>query len=246
MLHALGAPLVGAVRIDGTSYIIDEFGVVHQDPPVVMERYDCDYVRTRYDSIPDKVREMSFLRIGWLVGAVKSFTSILDVGYGNGDFLRTLGLWSDWKLARYGFDVSGYPLPDGCESADSLRADVDVACFFDSLEHIPDLDEALSSLRANWIAVTAPWRPALTAFGSWRHRRPGEHLHHFTPDSLARLMASKGYEAVIYRETLENALRPPQAGEERNTFTALYRRVQVNRARIIPCPIQRSEVAIYA
>ena len=94
---------------------------------------------------------------------------------------------------------------------------------FDSLEHIPDLG-FIEEIGAKWIAITAPWYPGPAKFAEWKHRRPGEHLHHFTPESLMRFMRNCEYKAEIIGETLEDALRPPDAGMEHNTFTALYRR----------------------
>jgi hypothetical protein len=216
--------------IDGILYITDECGVVHQHPPDITMTYDRDYVASRYDVIPDKVREMSMLRIGWLVGEIQRFSSILDVGYGNGDFLKAWALWPNWEMRRYGADISGYPLPDGCVSIDltnvdeiQLTKDIDVVTFFDSLEHIPDLS-FMRHIQSQWIALTVPWFPGQECFANWKHRRPGEHLHHFTPHSLSLFMFNYGYYSQTFQQSLEDGLRPPCDGYTKNTFTALYKR----------------------
>ena len=71
------------------NYDIDEFGVIHQKK-IYPITYDEKYVKERYDTYGEKVRQMSFLRLGYLLGAINKIPkSILDVGYGNGDFLKT-------------------------------------------------------------------------------------------------------------------------------------------------------------
>jgi len=208
-------------------YQVDQWGVIHQVPPTVTQRYDRTYVAERYDSIPDKVRQMSLLRVGFIIGTVRSFYTLLDVGYGNGDFLDVWRLCPEWHVEVTGHDVSGYPPPTGIETIgrDEIPKRVfDVVTFFDSLEHLPDLG-LLFELNARHVVVTAPWchaaRLGVEWFRDWKHRRPGEHLHHFSPSSLLLLMQSRGYAPVQCGQPIEDVLRRPANGYE-NTFTAVY------------------------
>ena len=209
-------------------YETDEFGVVHQQDLTVRERYDVEYVRSRYDTIPEKVREMSMLRAGFILGATGAgkLRSVLDIGYGNGDFLRVMH--EAFGADCYGLDVSGYPVPDGCrqlEWAGVMGRHFQLVTLFDSLEHMPSL-EVLDYLDCGFLAVTAPcFHPDLGAdwFRAWKHRRPGEHLHHFSPDSLTGLMASKGYRLLVV-DSIEDALRGSAPDGTWNTFTSVFER----------------------
>ena len=54
-----------------------------------IQNYDKEYVDIRYNSYGEKGLQMSYLRLGFILGALKHTpSSILDVGYGNGDFLK--------------------------------------------------------------------------------------------------------------------------------------------------------------
>lgn len=219
-------PLPKAFKIGAAHYTVDPFGIIHQQPPYTMPKYDVSYVVERYDMIPEQVEKMSFLRAGFLRGVCGPIGRLLDVGYGNGQFLRTMQLAG---CRGFGTDISGYPVPPGCEFipwAPALAAPWGLVTFFDSLEHFPTLD-FLGRLNATWIAVTAPCvseTATVDWLAGWKHLRPGEHLHHFKPSALTVLLQSLGYRVVI-ASFIEDMLRPPPyAGAEPNTFTAVYRR----------------------
>lgn len=213
-------------------YWTDRFGVHHQDgkPEVV---YNVKYVRERYDAYGIKTRAMSCLRLGFIASRLpwSQVRTVLDVGYGNGDFLRMVA--SSGKGA-FGTDVSGYPIEDPnveLVPADWLSQDVSLLTMFDVLEHFPDLN-FLAKLRAKWVVISAPWchwQPGEPGFAEWKHRRPGEHLHHFNPKSLRLLMESVGYQKVCRDDdwNIEDGLRGPVVveGEEReNIFTSIFAR----------------------
>jgi hypothetical protein len=210
--------------VDGDLYRFDAHGVLHQVDPRSLTRYDVDYVKSRYDTLPDRGARMSFLRAGFIIGATGRIAhSVLDVGYGNGSFLRCMGSLGA-KCA--GLDISGYPVPEGCRRAriSDLCAHWDLVTMFDSLEHMPDL-EFLRHMPARFVAVTAPWfhvKQGLDWFASWKHRRPGEHLHHFSPESLRELMHSCGYRQIV-SAPIEDAIRKPE-GNLPNTVTSVFAR----------------------
>lgn len=214
-------------EIDGIRYKTDEWGVVHQDPPAITQKYDVQYIQNRYDSIPDIVHEMSFLRTGFIKGVVGNFNTILDVGYGNGDFLRTQHLWNLRQVKTFGTDISGYPVPRRSTfySWEELPGkQFDIVCFFDSFEHVPD-HKFMEWLQAKWLALTVPWymsEKGVGWFRQWKHRRPGEHIHHFSQVSLARMLKHYGYEFITSQD-LEDGIRLARNGHE-NTFTAMYRK----------------------
>jgi hypothetical protein len=159
----------------------------------------------KYNNLGEIKNYMANLRFGYLVGSLgKLPESIMDVGYGNGDFLKAC--YTIPK--RFGYDVSGYPLPGGCiESNDLLNTPVEVTTFFDSLEHFED-PYIIKNLKSNFIIISVPechyysdeW------FEDWKHRRPDEHLWHFNKKSLISFMNDVGY-FCINTNNMEDCIR---------------------------------------
>jgi hypothetical protein len=208
-------------EVEGVRYVMDRWGVVRQADLSVTQTYDLEYVRVRYDALPDHGRAMSYLRAGFIIGALRSIPgSILDFGYGNGDFLAVM---RDYGCECYGYDISGYPLPKGVYCSDwasVVNRKWGLMSFFDSLEHLESID-FLAALQAYAIVVTAPYMPLNGNFASWKHRRPGEHLRHFTPMALTLMMRDYGYRLMVCR-SLEDVIR--KSDRKGNTFTAVYRK----------------------
>ena len=213
-------------QIGPAQYAVDADGVIHQQPPYELKHYDVGYVSERYDTIPDSVLKLSYARAGFILGVCGEIRNVLDVGYGNGGFLRAM---QSAGVECAGSDISGYPLPPGCRwvAPEDLPArDWDLITFYDSLEHFPSLD-FLRSLRAEYVAITAPCvreGASVDWLAGWKHLRPGEHLHHFTVTAAQRMMARLGYRLgqVGY---VEDMIRTPRAFE-RNIFTAVFHREQ--------------------
>lgn len=218
------SPHLDGFEIDGVRYSSDRHGVIHQDPgpscaPYV---YDRAYVESRYDSLPDHGRAMSLLRAGFLLGAIGYPQTVCDVGYGNGDFLAVMRLFG---AQCFGYDVSGYPVPDGCKAvlATAVREAFELVTFFDSLEHCRDIS-FVAKLRARHVCISVPWRPSLDEFAAWKHRRPGEHLHHFDYDSLRGFMAAAGYR-MLRACSIEDCIRSVGGAARPNILTAVFGRV---------------------
>jgi hypothetical protein len=150
--------------------------------------YTGGYGETRYDLHSES---MSFLRTGYIIGRAKSIGKVLDVGYGNGLFLKT--------IRRAGSEIFGIDVHNkdyGIPKLRSLRdmSRFDVVTFFDSLEHIADL-AIVEEVESSDIFISIPHRPHwfLSYPEQWRHFRPGEHLHYFSTKSLCTLMGMAGY-----------------------------------------------------
>ena len=95
-----------------SNYCITKDGVLRQQNYKI-KKYNKNYIIQSYDKYGDKVFKISHLRLGYLLGSIKEIpNSILDVGYGNGDFLKTCK-----KIIPncYGNDVTSYPIPRGCK-----------------------------------------------------------------------------------------------------------------------------------
>jgi len=153
--------------------------------------YAGQYGARTYNTYPETT---SHLRAGLILGMLDPLRSrrlhtIVDVGYGNGSFLKVMRK-AGWHV--FGIDVHGVDY--GIQSVgfqDDLQ--YDVATFFDSLEHLPDLDAALC-LRVRHAIVSIPHRPSWFRQEPqrWKHFKPGEHLHYFTKESLSALWRRAG------------------------------------------------------
>lgn len=77
-------------------------------------------------------------------------------------------------LHRYGHDISGWKVPDGCEFVEDIMKDhYEVITFFDSLEHMNDI-EFVKDLKCDYVCISVPcchyfdddW------FDNWKHKNP--------------------------------------------------------------------------
>lgn len=128
----------------------------------------------------------------------KDKTKVLDVGYGNGTFLRHLRD-SGWR-SLYGNDISGYRCPTDVTVVDDIfNQEFNVVTFWDVLEHFPD-PSVIKDLKTDYIGVSLPWchwmEMGVDWFANWKHRKPDEHLHHFNHLSLPEFFNTYGYDCV--------------------------------------------------
>lgn len=201
----------------GRQYEIDELGVINQidAEPFV---YDAKYVST-YDTEAYRRQSdiLQALRLGFVIAAHgKTPQKLLDWGYGNGAFMK----FASQQIRNvYGYDVTGIQV-EGCTVFDNqmiTRDDYDVITFWDALEHIPDLDFLSTLWRTKTIVISLPYCHLFALGQKWfdekyKHRKPDEHLHHFTPTSLANLMEKYGWVKVA-SSTHEDIVRVSTYGE---------------------------------
>lgn len=200
---------------------------------VLPYKYDEKYVVDRYDQYGIQCDMMSYLRYGFIVGAMgRKPLSILDIGYGNGSFLK---ICQDGGLATYGTDVSNYELKYGktIEFNKCLEKHFDVITFFDSLEHFENID-FLGKLNCNYICISLPncsYNNINLAYGeeqadeyfkNWKHRRENEHIWHFDGIALAKTMEKYGFK-TISTESIEDVIRKP-IDDFPNILTAIFKK----------------------
>jgi len=206
------------------NYIKNKDGVIQQSKIVnSKKKYDVHYVNESYNLYGDKVTNMSYLRLGFMIGAIKEkINSILDVGYGNGSFLK---ICTEHINECFGNDISEYPLPENCEFIDNIfENNFDVVCFFDSLEHFDDI-EFVSKLKTKYIFISLPWCHYHSDewFEHWKHRRVDEHLYHFNDKSLKNFMLRMGYECILM-SNIEDSIRKP-ISKDYNILSGVFKKI---------------------
>ena len=188
-----------------------------------VQTYNKKYVDDRYNTYGIKGYQMSGLRLGYLISSIdKTPDSILDIGYGNGDFLK---LCSESKIKCYGNDVSGYPLPPNVDFVDNIFDDYyDVISFFDVLEHFEDIN-FIKNLNCKYVFISVPWCHNFNDkwFEGWKHRREDEHLWHFNDKSIVAFFNEMGYK-LITKSNVEDIIRTPIDNNE-NILTCIFEKL---------------------
>ena len=187
-------------------------------------KYDKDYIDKSYNTYGDKTLKMSYLRLGYLLGSIGCIPeSILDVGYGNGDFLLTC---SEIIKNCYGNDVSNYQLPNNIKFVHNIQKEFfDVITFFDSLEHFNEID-FIKNLNCNYIFISLPWCHNYSDewFKTWKHRRENEHIFHFNEESLINFMKENNYE-VINITNFEDTVRK-SLNTDKNILSGIFKKIK--------------------
>jgi len=197
-------------------------GVIEQIDKNIIE-YNTEYVDTRYNTYGELGFRMAYLRLGHIIGSLGCIpNSIMDVGYGNGDFLK---ICKDIIPNCFGSDVSGYPIPEGVTYVDSfLDQEVDIITMYDALEHFEDIN-IIKNAKCKYICVSLPWCHYISDewFENWKHRRPDEHLWHFNDKSLIQFFDDCGFD-IINSSNIEDIIRKPSDPYLSNILTAIFKK----------------------
>jgi hypothetical protein len=203
-------------KIDLENYELNKDGLLYQVSKKTF-LYDIDYVKNRYDKYGELSNYISNLRLGYILGVVDiTIKSIMDIGYGNGSFLKTCK-----KIIPncYGYDIHKYELSDDIVFVeDWINQEVDVVTFFDVIEHFDD-PYIIKNLKTNYIIISVPWCHNFRKdwFMEWKHRRPDEHLWFFNEKNIFDFAKSINYEIINYK-CLEDVVRGP-LNEKNNILT---------------------------
>lgn len=206
------------------NYARNQDGIVYQIDKHPID-YDKTYVENRYVTYGELPTYMAHLRLGNIIGSLGRVPkSILDVGYGDGSFLKVC---NNIIPKCYGHDISSYPVPDGCEEVFDIKENFyDIITFFDSLEHFEDI-EFVKDLKCSAICISVPhcYYKDDAWFEEWKHRRPNEHLWHFDKNSLSNFMRRMGF-VLISSSNIEDIIRKNEK-EELNILTCVFKRNKV-------------------
>lgn len=200
--------------------------------------YDEAYVSLRYDRYPT-TRPMSLLRYQVMMDVLNLHDALeagektvqpgklLDVGYGNGDFIRVC---REHGWDAFGNDVNPtfypgvvrVPLPSEPKWPNRYK----VVTFFDALEHFEDLKSVRwVSHHTDWIIASFPNpAPEFPFKLDWKHYRPGEHHLYFQPTSLEKIFSfDERVAKLVYYGGPEDAIRGKGVGGGRNITTVALR-----------------------
>jgi 2-polyprenyl-3-methyl-5-hydroxy-6-metoxy-1,4-benzoquinol methylase len=196
-------------------------GVIEQITKIKFN-YNKDYINNSYNTYGELGMRMAHQRLGYLIGSLGFIPeSLLDIGYGNGDFLKAA---SSIIPLTYGNDISTYPIPENSIFInDPYNISVDVVTFFDVLEHFHDIYD-IKLLNTKYILISVPnchyfsdnW------FDNWKHRRPEQHFWHFNKESLINFMDEIGYD-VINTTNIEDTIRDNKMDYD-NILTGVFKK----------------------
>jgi hypothetical protein len=191
---------------------------IFQNPLEVRAVYDHAYIADRYDSY-DTTPLISGMRLATLKGCgiATGDGKLLDVGYGNGAFVK--------MAMKAGYDAYGCDVHGADYGVREVKLDGtqrwDVVTFFDSLEHFTTLDVIKQLVqRTSTIVISIPvYPPDFPQNRHWKHYRPGEHLHYFSLGSLCRLFAGK---RLCIRSDIEDVIRGKRPDGGVNVATLVF------------------------
>jgi hypothetical protein len=199
-----------------------DYGLIKQLDPKPFDygfEYSNNYVKLGVLGL-----QMAHLRYGFIRGALGDvkIDSVLDVGYGNGDFLKVAA--KDIS-GCFGTDISNeYPVPPDCSFVDRVDSQhYDLITFFDSLEHMHDIS-FVESLKCSFVCISLPWCHYHSDewFDTWKHRKPDEHIWHFNDKSLVSYMDAMGFDPLCI-SNIEDVIRKGVDSFE-NILTGVFKK----------------------
>jgi len=135
--------------------------------------YDINFYEKTLRQNSATAEFINFIRWDWVEQCHAK--TVLDYGCGAGWFraFRRNGATVD------SFDIM--PVPQ----TGINHNEYDLVCFWDVIEHLPDLAIAEDLIRrSRYTAMTIPIMPDDVELKTWKHYKPGEHLHYFTVDGI--------------------------------------------------------------
>ncbi|WP_276483573.1 hypothetical protein [Paraflavitalea pollutisoli] len=182
---------------DGAEYAVMETGAIKQTNPQPFI-YDAAYSAI-YDS-PERValsNQLQGLRYVFATTAHgKRIRSLTDVGYGNGAFMRYVQPLIPFVA---GLDITDVPVPEGCHRLNTYHS-CDVITFHDCLEHFEDIS-FVEDLPCETLVVSLPYchyhlRGKEWFANEYFHRKPNEHVWHFSGATLEVTMGRLGWKRI--------------------------------------------------
>jgi len=149
--------------------------------------YNLDYFEGYLRNCSRSAEDIAKIR--WSFVKETKARTVLDYGSGVGWFRAFRP--KDKRVDTY--DIGEYP------QTGINRKRYDLICLWDVLEHIPNFNSIGSLLsNARFVAITVPIKPKGVKLETWKHFKPGEHLHYFTLKTLDLFFKKYGYHRIKY------------------------------------------------
>lgn len=206
---------------DGAQYERLDNGVIYHTNWRDMPRreYNQEYL-DKYREIEEASRRMAWLRAGLVLPHLAGNEVVYEMGYGLGHFVEA--------IHSLGFMISGQdaaPQKHLQELVFYLERPMfyeDTLCMFDVLEHFEDLSILTNCKRLVYLSV--PEAPSdWNEFETWRHRRPDEHIMHFSKSAMVAALDECGFNRILFMGNPEDALRKGENGKP-NILTVIASR----------------------
>lgn len=204
--------------------------------------YDSNYMESYIKrGATDVGKRLTASRVGLTSYFLPTDLELADFGCGAGNFIVEASKF--WKVTGIEATEAGalavhFHTNQTVVSYDKFISgdkQYDAITFFDSLEHVPNLNQFFSKimdcLKLNGIVVvTMPELPNQMApqdFKDWRHNKPYEHLSYFTQDGFKRFLNQ--YEVkILLIENNESFLRFDPNNSQRNIMTFVAQKITSN------------------
>lgn len=147
--------------------------------------YNAEYYYNLLRMYTPTAKKISEIR--WSFVEECNVKRVLDFGCGVGWFKA----YAPPKIKVDTFDIGPYVFT-------GIREDeYDLICFWDVLEHLENFNEIEELLKkTKYVAITVPLIPQGQSLKTWKHFKPGEHLHYFTMDSLDALFYKYNFKRI--------------------------------------------------
>ena len=202
----------------------DEFRRFQDWPAVYDEDYFAKYQAMAATEIGQRLNAFRVALVArYALQLDQSHVWVLDVGIGDGAFLRALESFEPAKVKLGGMDVNPAGIAYLKERGQLVSApaprNADIVTFWDSLEHIRDPRPHLAMARS-YAIVSLPIFDSAEHAQASKHFRPEEHFWYFTRLGFAQFAQQEGFEVVDCLAT-ESAI----GRESIETFVLRRRRV---------------------
>lgn len=203
-----GIPYSGCVHGFGFDEICGIIKDVYEQKNIYNADYFNRYVERAYSELGRKIYAS---RWDLIEKHCHGNLRLLDYGCASGAF---------HKASRNGFITDGYDINPNSPYHKTPEGKVDILTLWDVIEHLHDPAEPLKKHAPEYVFISTPNLHEGVEFDTWKHNRPGEHLHYFTLQSLSALLQDNGYKVIDHNYD-EGAIRDTEKPKDIITVAAV-------------------------
>jgi hypothetical protein len=181
------------IEFDELLYCENE-GIMYQADMSLSVEYDAEYYKKYVNYENTEISKK--LNLGRRHITEKYCNSILDIGIGSGEFIKSS------KIKVFGFDINPLAIQWLQEQnifvdPNQQMPDVSGLTFWDSLEHIPNPSSILELVKKEqYVFISMPIFEDLTQLKQSKHYRPNEHYYYFTIKGMTKYMMDLNFSLI--------------------------------------------------